>query len=199
MPDTITYYYSHISPWSYLGHERLAEMARRHGVEIDYVPVSTRLIFPKTGGVPLAQRPPARQAYRMAELRRWPKVLGVPLTLEPKYFPADDQPASRLALAAKAAGHSIAGLSLDLMRACWVEDRDIADPETLVAVAGAAGLDGRALLADAGGEQGQLRLEQSCEQALADGCFGVPWYSYRGEPFWGQDRLDLLDRTLSAG
>ncbi len=199
MPKTVHYYYSHISPWSYLAHERLADIAGRHGADVDYVPVSTREIFARTGGVPLAQRPPARRAYRMAELRRWPGILGIPLTLEPRYFPVDDQPASRLALAAKAAGHSIAGLSLALMRACWVEDRDIADADTLAAIADACGFDGKALLADAMGEGGGARLDQACEQALADGCFGVPWFSYRGEPFWGQDRLDLVDRALGAG
>lgn len=194
---TITYYYTHVSPWSYLGHARLGEIAARHGATVDYVPLTLSAIFPRTGGLPLAKRAPERQAYRLVELKRWPQRLGIPLNVEPKHFPTDDRPAARLALTAKARGHDIAELSLALMRACWVEERDIADAATLVAIADACGLDGRGLLEEAGTEAGQQRLDEACERALADGCFGAPWYVVDGEPFWGQDRLDLIEAALA--
>ncbi|MDI5891230.1 2-hydroxychromene-2-carboxylate isomerase [Halomonas rhizosphaerae] len=196
MPTTIRYYYTHVSPWSYLGHARLGEIAARHGARIDYVPITLGAIFPRTGGLPLAKRAPERQAYRMAELRRWPQRLGIALNLEPAHFPTDDRPAARLALTAKAQGHDIAGLSLSLMRACWAEERDIADPGTLREIAAACGLDGAALLEDAESGAGQQRLDEACQAALADGCFGAPWYLLDGEPFWGQDRLELLEEAL---
>ena len=197
MPIVIRYYYTHISPWSYLGHARLGEIAARHGASVDYVPITLGAIFPRTGGLPLAKRAPERQAYRMAELRRWPDRLGLPLNVEPRHFPTDDRPSARLALAAKARGHAIAELSLALMRACWAEERNIADPETLREIAEACGLDGTALLEDADSEAGRQRLDQACQEALADGCFGAPWYSVDGEPFWGQDRLELLEEALA--
>ncbi|MGL6215704.1 2-hydroxychromene-2-carboxylate isomerase [Billgrantia desiderata] len=196
MAHRITYYYSLVSPWSYLGHARLGEIAARHGATVDYVPISLGAIFPRTGGRPLAKRAPARQAYRLAELRRWPQRLGLPLNVEPKHFPTDDRPAARLALATKACGHDIAELSLALMRACWVEERDIADTSTLREIADAAGLDGQALLREAEGPDSQARLDEACRAALVDGCFGAPWYSVDGEPFWGQDRLDLVEVAL---
>jgi len=196
MPTTIRYYYTHVSPWSYLGHARLGEIAARHGASVDYVPITLGAIFPRTGGLPLAKRAPERQAYRMAELSRWPQRLGIPLNREPAHFPTDDRPAARLALAAKARGHDIAELSLALMRACWAEERDIADPATLREVADACGLDGSALLEEAESEAGQRRLEEACRAALDDGCFGAPWYLLDGEPFWGQDRLELLEEAL---
>lgn len=196
MARQITYYYSLVSPWSYLGHARLGEIAARHGATVDYVPISLGAIFPRTGGLPLAKRAPARQAYRLAELRRWPQRLGLPLNVEPKHFPTDDRPAARLALAAKARGHDIAELSYTLMRACWVEERDIAEASTLREIADAAGLDGQALLREAEGPDAQARLDEACRAALVDGCFGAPWYSVDGEPFWGQDRLDLVEALL---
>ncbi|APE30356.1 2-hydroxychromene-2-carboxylate isomerase [Halomonas aestuarii] len=196
MTKTIRYYYTHVSPWSYLGHERLGDIAARHGAVIDYVPVSMGTIFPRTGGLPLAKRAPERQAYRLAELRRWPSRLGIPLNVEPAYFPTDDRPSARLALAAKARGHDIAGLSLAMMRACWVEERDIGDLETLREIADACGLEGRALLDDAQSDAGRQRLEDAGQAALADGCFGAPWYVVDGEPFWGQDRLDLVEAAV---
>lgn len=197
MPTTIRYYYTHISPWSFLGHERLGEIAACHGATIDYVPITLGAIFPKTGGLSLPKRAPERQAYRMAELRRWPQRLGIALNLEPTHFPTDDRPAARLALAAKAQGYDIAGLSLSLMRACWVEERDIAAHGTLRDIAVAYGLDGAALIEDAESEAGQLRLDEACQAALVDGCFGAPWYLLDGEPFWGQDRLELLEEALA--
>lgn len=197
MPTTIRYYYTHVSPWSYLGHARLGEIAARHGASIDYVPITLGAIFPRTGGLPLAKRAPERQAYRMAELRRWPQRLGIPLNPEPAHFPTDDRPAARLALAAKAQGRDIADLSLALMRACWAEERAIADPGTLREIAEACGLDGAALLEEAESEAGQRRLDEACQAALADGCFGAPWYLLDGEPFWGQDRLELLEEALA--
>lgn len=197
MPITIRYYYTHISPWSFLGHARLGEIATCHGANIEYVPITLGAIFPKTGGVSLPNRSPERQAYRMAELRRWAQRLDIALNLEPAHFPTDDCPAARLALAAKAQGHDIAGLSLSLMRACWVEERDIAAHGTLREIAATFGLDGAALIEDAESEAGQLRLGEACQAALADGCFGAPWYLLDGKPFWGQDRLELLEEALT--
>ncbi|MCE8017691.1 2-hydroxychromene-2-carboxylate isomerase [Halomonas sp. MCCC 1A17488] len=198
MPKRISYYFSPVSPWSYLGHARLGEIAARQGATIDYVPVTVSAVFPRTGGLPLPKRAPERQAYRLVELRRWPRLLGIPLNVEPKYFPADDRPAARLALTAKARGHDIAALSLAVLRACWAEERDIADLDTLEAIADACGLDGRALLEESETEPGQQRLDEACEQAIAAGCFGVPWYDVEGEPFWGQDRLELVEKKLTG-
>lgn len=199
MSDVISYYYSHMSPWTFMGHDRLIELAGRHGRTIDFVPISTQLIFPKTGGLPLAKRPPERRAYRNVELKRWSRLLNVPLNLAPRYFPTDDKPAARLAQVAKAHGADVAALSAAIMRACWLEERDIGDLETLRAIARDAGLDADALLEEAQSPGADEMLEAAAERALADGCFGVPWYVYQGEPFWGQDRLDLLEWTLSGG
>ncbi|MCE8021303.1 2-hydroxychromene-2-carboxylate isomerase [Halomonas sp. MCCC 1A11036] len=198
MSQTITYYLSLVSPWTYLGHARLGEIAARHGATIDYVPITVSGIFPRTGGLPLPKRAPERQAYRLVELQRWKQVLSVPLTVQPKYFPTDDRPAARLALTAKARGHDIAGLSLAVLRACWAEERDIADLATLREIADACGLDGQALLDESETQAGQQRLDDACEQAIAAGCFGVPWYEVAGEPFWGQDRLNLVEKKLTG-
>lgn len=198
MPKRITYYFSLVSPWTYLGHARLGEIAAGHGATIDYVPITLSAIFPRTGGLPLPKRAPERQAYRLVELRRWPRLLGVPLNLEPKHFPTDDRPAARLALTAESHGHDIAELSLAVLRACWAEERDVGDLATLREIADNCGLDGQTLLEESETEQGQQRLDTACEQAIAAGCFGSPWYEVEGEPFWGQDRLELVEKKLAG-
>lgn len=198
MSREITYFYSHVSPWSYLGHARLRQIADAAGATILYRPVSVAGIFPKTGGIPLPKRAPERRAYRMLELKRWSKHLGTEMNVEPKHFPTDDRPAMRMALAAQETGADIADLSHAVMRACWVEERDAGDWEILRTIADAQGLDGATLVARARTDEFSAKGEAACDAAVRAGCFGLPWYDLAGEGFWGQDRLDLLETTLAG-
>src|ERR1700676_4645917 len=146
MSKVVDYYYTPASPWTYLGHQRFEAIARRHGAAIHYKPVDYGKIFPLSGGLPLGKRAPQRQAYRLAELQRWRDHLGVPLTVKPKYHPAASGLAAHLIIAAERAGAAPGPLSFALMRACWAEDRNIAEAETLAAVATEQGLDGAKLV-----------------------------------------------------
>jgi len=192
----VDYYFSPASPWTYLGHERFAAIAKRHGAEIAVKPVDYGVIFPQSGGLPLGKRAPQRQAYRLMELGRWKAQLGVPLNAQPKFFPVDGNPAA-LAIVAAAPSGAEAQMRLAgaILRALWAEEKNIADPASLKAAAAAAGLDGDKLLADAPSAKAQY--DALTQEALARGVFGAPTYVYRDELFWGQDRLDFLDRALA--
>src|SRR6185436_5116132 len=96
----VDYYMTPSSPWTYLGHARFAEIAKHHGAQIKVKPVDFGVIFPQSGGLPLPKRAPQRQAYRLMELRRWKEHLGVPLVVQPKYFPVDATAAACLISAA---------------------------------------------------------------------------------------------------
>jgi len=194
----IDYYYSHISPWTFLGHQRLRDIAQKHGVSINYVPISLGKIFPVSGGIPLGKRAPQRQAYRMAELRRWPAFLDMEINIEPAHFPVDSSLSEKIAGLLKKQGNDIADLSLAYMRAVWQEERDISDPDTVVAIADAHGFDGKALMEEALSEAGDAVLEENCQRAIAAEVYGSPTYVLDGEVFWGQDRLELLDHALAA-
>lgn len=193
----IDYYYSPSSPWTYLGAKRFREMARRHGATIVHKPVDLGPVFAATGGLPLAQRPPARRAYRMFELKRWAEHLGIPLVLEPKFFPVSTELAARALIAASGAGHDPSDFSEGIFAACWAEERDIADAATLTAIADAAGLPGAEILAAARDALTAAAYAALTEEALARGVFGAPTFIFRDEPFWGQDRLDFLERALA--
>ncbi|MCC2596554.1 2-hydroxychromene-2-carboxylate isomerase [Pusillimonas sp. MFBS29] len=194
---TIQYYFSPMSPWTYLGHERLMDIARHHGAAIEPKPTNLGKIFPASGGLPLKKRAPQRQAYRLRELERWSRYLTLPLNLHPKFFPVDDTDAALMITATLAKGDVQAALVLSgkLLRAVWVEEKDIADAGTLMQVANEAGLDGAALYSAR--DAGMALYEQYTQEAARLQVFGAPWYVYKGEPFWGQDRLDFLDRALA--
>ena len=132
MAKSIDYYFTPVSPYTYLGHERFVEIAARHGAAIVVKPVDYGRIFPLSGGVPLKQRPPQRQAYRLIELKRWSEYLARPLNLKPKYFPVPAEHAAKWILAAKASGEGDAlRFAGALLRAVWAEERDISDAASL--------------------------------------------------------------------
>ncbi len=197
MTKVIDYYLSLNSPYAYLGSQRLEAMARAHGAKVRVKPVSFATIFPKTGGLPLPKRAPARQAYRMVELNRWRKACDMPLNLQPKHFPAPELDAACAVIAAGETGGKPLELAHAILRAVWAEERDIADRATLEALAMETGHDGPRLMARAADPETRARYEQLTEEALAAGVFGAPTYVLAGELFWGQDRLDFLDRALA--
>jgi 2-hydroxychromene-2-carboxylate isomerase len=194
---TIDYYFSPSSPWSYLGHQRLIDIAAKHQAQIRVLPVDLGKIFPGSGGLPLAQRAPQRQAYRLVELRRWANHLQVPLNLQPKHFPTPGHDAARLIILAEQQQGTAAALGLThaIMHGLWAEDRDIGAAQTLAEMADRCGLPGRQLVAEL--PRGDARYAENTQQAMEAQVFGAPWYTYLGEPFWGQDRLEFLDRALA--
>jgi 2-hydroxychromene-2-carboxylate isomerase len=198
MAITIAYYLSLNSPWTYIGSALFAEIARRHGAHVDVKPAKFGPIFEQTGGLPLPERSPQRRAYRLMELRRWREVRGLPLNVEPKYFPSDDLAAVRLVIAAKLQGKDAHLLSLEFGRAIWEREESLADAAVMAAAAQRAGLDAAALRANGPADAELDALyEQYTQDALKAGVFGAPSYVLpSGEIFWGQDRLELLERAL---
>jgi len=198
MNKLVDYYFTPVSPWTYLGHARFVDIARRHRATIAVKPIDLGRVFPVSGGLPLKQRAPQRQAYRLVELARWSSYLGVPLNLRPAHFPVSAELASKWILAADAQGE---GAALDLAgalgRAVWVEERNIADRDTLFAIAKAQGRDVAALDERANAPDMATRYDLLTQEAIDRGVFGAPTYLCDGQIFWGQDRLDFLDRELA--
>ena len=198
MSVTIDYYLSLNSPWTYMGSALFAEIAKRNGATVNVKPAKFGPIFDKTGGLPLPKRSPERRAYRMMELKRWREVRNIPLVLQPKHSPSDDAAAVRLVIAAKLQGKDAHRLSLELGRALWELDESLAEPAVMATAAKRAGVDHAAIHASAPPDAELDRLyEQYTQEALAAGVFGAPTFVLpSGEIFWGQDRLEMLERAL---
>ena len=196
----VDYYFAPQSPWTYLGHARVAAIARAAGADIRVRPVDLGQVFPVTGGLPLAKRAPQRQAYRLVELRRFSEHLGLPLNLHPRFFPVASDAAARLIIAVDEHDGSDAAMALTgaLLSGVWVGERDIADAATLAELLATCGLPARRL-DDAQAPAVQARYDADSRHAIALGVFGAPSYVVDGEIFWGQDRLDFLERRLARG
>ncbi len=199
MDKVVDYFVFVNSPWTYLGHRRFGDIAQTAGAAIRVRPMDAAKVFPVSGGLPLAQRPKQRQAYRLFELKRWREHLGVPFNIQPKFFPTPTDTAAKMVVAVNDDAASATAFDLlgRILAAVWAEDRNISDEAVLVAIANEAGLDGAAVLARAKTADVQTRYDAHSQEAIDRQVFGAPTYFYRDEPFWGQDRLDFLQRALA--
>lgn len=199
MSRMIDYYFAPQSPWTYLGHARFCALLERTGAEARVLPVDLGGVFPVSGGLPLAKRAPQRQAYRLVELQRFSSWLGLPLHLQPRFFPVSGDVAARLIIAVDRDDGSAAALRLAgaVMSAVWAQQRDIADTAVLAELLAEQGLAAERL-ADADDAAVQARYAAHTQQAIDAGVFGAPSYVLDGEIFWGQDRLDFLERRLQT-
>ena len=196
---TIDYYISLNSPWTYLGSARFAAIAKKHDYTVNVKPAKFAEVFARTGGLPLVKRAPERRAYRLMDLKRWRDHLGIPINIEPKYFPSDEAPGTRLVLAAKLQGKDAHRLATEIGKALWEMEQSIADPAALAAAAERAGIDAEAIR-KAGPSDAELDGMHNglTAEAVKRGVFGAPSYVLpSGEIFWGQDRLEFLDRALA--
>ena len=202
MSRVIEYYYALASPWSYLGNEFLREIADRHDAKIDPIIIDYDHMFAASGTIPLPQRPALRKAYRLVELKRWSERRGVALNAQPAHYQGeveepDELLGALMVTAAKAAGADSLCLGHAIARALWAEERYPFTPEALVNIATAEGMDGTTLLRAAESEETRQLYQQQTERSIARGVFGMPFYIYDDEPFWGQDRLELLEAALA--
>ena len=201
-PIDLQCFYSLSSPWAYFMGPRLQDIVRRHRPELVLKPYDFQEIVPRTGGVPLRTRPEPRKRYHETELDRWRQYLGMPLALQPRHYPqaVTDPDWNKypgwMVIAAQSAGLDAMLLSHALLRALWAEDRDTANPDVRKAVADENGFDGVHLLTQERSAPVQALYRQFTAEAEKLGVFGAPTFVLDGELFWGQDRLDFVDRRL---
>jgi 2-hydroxychromene-2-carboxylate isomerase len=200
----VSCFYSLSSPWAYFAGPRLYEIIRRHQARLVLKPFDFQEIVPRTGGIPLRTRPEPRRTYHALELDRWRKHLDMPLNLVPKHYPQDGNPAGWnkppgwMVIAAQERGLDAQRLSHALLRALWAEERDTADPAVRIAVANENQLPGKDLQKEELSPKVQDLYRCYSEEAERAGVFGAPTFVLNGERFWGQDRLEFLDRALGA-
>jgi 2-hydroxychromene-2-carboxylate isomerase len=200
MAKHVDYYVSLNSPWTYLGSKRFEAMARKYGADVTIWPVDFGSVFAVSGGLPLPKRAPQRQAYRMMELKRWRDQVGVKLNLEPKFFPSNEVPAAKCVIALREQGRMADAIKLAhaVLYALWAEEKNPGDPATLQAIITACGLDAAEVVKAGEAPEMAAKREAYTRHAIDHGVFGAPSFVIDGEIFWGQDRLEFVDRKLAG-
>ena len=199
MSHSVDYYFAPQSPWAYLGHQRFHQILTKAGASVRVMPIDLGgKVFPISGGLPLGQRAPQRQAYRLTELARFSKWLGAPLHLKPTYFPVGGDDAAKLIIAVDMAAGPQAAMAISgaILSAVWAQQRNIADEKTLAELLKEQNLPA-SCLEQAYSQAAQERYEYYTQMAIDAGVFGAPSYVVEGEIFWGQDRLDFVERALA--
>ncbi|WP_224813930.1 2-hydroxychromene-2-carboxylate isomerase [Hasllibacter sp. MH4015] len=194
----IDYYFATVSPYTYLAGTRMEAVAEKHGATITYKPLDVMALFGRTGGTKPAERHESRKALRLQEMRRWSKVLDMPMNLQPAHWPTNPAPSSYALIAAqKAGGGDLGKLVHAITRRCWADEENIAEDDVIRAALQEAGFDPS--LADSGMLAGAEEYARNLEDAVSAGAFGAPFYVVDGtEHFWGQDRIDHLDLHLAG-
>ena len=201
MSVQVDYYVSLNSPWTHLGAARLMGATARHGATVRVHPIDVGSVFSASGGLPLPKRSPQRQAYRLQELARWRDVLAIPIHLKPKHFPADETNAAHCVLAVREliGDRPAVALAHRVLKALWEEEADTGHRDTIGRLIGEVGLDGPSILEHADDARWAVLRSEGSRAAIDRGVFGVPTYAVGEDIFWGQDRLDFLERRLGAG
>ncbi|MCB1509213.1 MAG: 2-hydroxychromene-2-carboxylate isomerase [Hyphomicrobiaceae bacterium] len=199
MTVTVDCFYTAISPYAYLGHQAFVEMAARNGVSVRFKPVRLFGVFEQTGGVPLPKRHPARLAYRWIELQRWREARGLPLNLKPAFWPADCSLADRAAILVAESGADAAAYVGKTLSIVWAEDKNIADEAVVAEALRETGHDAEAILEAVKAGKADAAYDAHTQEGADLGIIGSPCYVLNGEPFWGQDRIELLESAIRSG
>ncbi|MFL5283582.1 MAG: 2-hydroxychromene-2-carboxylate isomerase [Rhodopila sp.] len=197
----IDYYVSLNSPWTHLGAARIEAMAMAHGATMRVYPADFGAIFAGSGGLPLPQRSPQRQAYRLQELARWRDHLCIPITIQPKHFPSSEALTASCVIGVRETIGDWPAIKLAhrILKAVWQEEKNPADPATLSHLIADVGLTPDEVL-KLGGDPRWADMRLSDTQAALDrNVFGAPSYVIGGDIFWGQDRLEFVERRLARG
>jgi 2-hydroxychromene-2-carboxylate isomerase len=194
----VDYYLTLASPYAYMGHVRLVSLTKKLNTKVMIKPVNMGEVLSKTGGLPVGKRSPARQAYRFQELERWREYLNIPLNLKPKFFPVNDTQAAGVVIAAELEGENGVDLAGAYLHAVWAEEKNIADPSVIVAIADELGFNGKQLLNQSSSAKVLKTFEKNTQDALVVGVFGAPTYVVGEQIFWGQDRLEFLRDILKS-
>jgi len=194
----IDFYFSFISLYTYIGYEAFQALVQKYDLEVTYKPIDLHAIFTAGGGLPVSKRPPQRQAYRFVEMQRWAIARNIPLVLKPKHHPSNPELGHRMLLAAIANKQDIKDFVGNALKVLWVDDLNIEDHEVMIAVADKSGLNGRLLYEQSNDVNIKNQIDSLTQEGVERQIFGTPFFFYKNEPFWGQDRLEMLEELIAS-
>ena len=198
MAEPIDFYFDYSSPYGYLAAMKIDDLAARHGRAVNWKPILLGAAFKVTGAQPLTSLP-LKGHYAKRDIVRSARFHGIPIKYPSKFPIASQAPARAFYWVSDRDPALARRLAKALYRAYFVEDRDISSPEVTADVAATLGLKRDEVLAALNDPAVKDRLKQEVDAAIKLGVFGSPYIVIDGEPFWGADRLDQVERWLADG
>ena len=196
MTNTLDYYFATPSPWAYLATPRVIKLKNKYDLKINWKPSDLMAIFAVHGVAAVKDRPQPVQLNRLTELKRWSKFLNIPLTLQPKFFPVDPSLSHRTIILAQKNNISVENLIFSFQRAVWADEKDISDENTIIEICKSNNFDSSSIIEDANSADIINEYKNNTEEALSKNVWGSPTFIYNNELFWGQDRIDFLERAI---
>ena len=196
MTKTLDYYFATPSPWSYLATPRIIELEKKYELKINWKPCNIMEIFAKNGTAAVKDRPQPVQLNRLTELKRWSEYLAMPLTIKPKFFPVDPTLSQKIIIAVQNNNINPSDITFSFMKAVWAEEKDISNEETIKEICKESNLDFSSIIEQAKSDEVNNQYIKNKEEAIQNNVWGAPTFIYNNELFWGQDRIEFLERAI---
>jgi len=198
MKDSIKFYFVCVSPWSYLALNELKTISLRHNCNVIFKPIDVVQLWKQTGaGKALNDRPKILLSYRLFELERWKLWRDLEFNSQPKYHPVSYNLSSSVIVSGIELGINPFEITKALMRGCWVDEKNISDHNDVSSIIQSLDLDTKTIMDNATSENVKEVISQNTQEAFSDGIWSVPSFAVNNEPFFGQDRLEMIDWHLS--
>lgn len=196
MTNTLDYYFATPSPWAYLATPRVIELQKKYDLKINWKPSDLMEIFAIHGVANVKDRPQPVQLNRLTELKRWSKFLGTPLIIQPKFFPVDPTLSHRTIILAQKNNINVENLIFSFQKAVWADEKNISDENIIIEICKTNNFNSNSIIEDANSEEIINEYKSNTQEALSKNVWGSPTFIYNNELFWGQDRIDFLERAI---
>ncbi len=196
MNNMLDYYFATPSPWAYLATPRIIELEKKYNLEINWKPADLMEIFSIHGVANVKDRPQPVQLNRLTELGRWSKFLNMPLTIQPKYFPVDPTLSHKVIILAQKNNIDVKNLIFSFQKAVWTDEKDISNENVILEICKTNKFESSSIITDANSEEIQNEYKNNTKDALSQNVWGSPTFVYNNELFWGQDRIEFLERAI---
>jgi 2-hydroxychromene-2-carboxylate isomerase len=200
MSANIDFYFDFISPFGYLASLRVDELAQKYGRECRWHSMLLGISVLKVMGLPPLTQIPLKGDYLGIDLKRYLRRHKLTLARSREVAPSNPIPAGRafhwIDQRDPTLAKSVAKAILD---AYWQQAADIGSADAVIAIAERVGGDAAGLSAGfASGEADRL-LRAAVDRSLAQGVFGSPFFVIDGEPFFGLEKMELVEEWLASG
>lgn len=198
MTQPIDFYFDFSSPYGYFAASKIDEIAARHARTVTWRPILLGAVFKVTGQQPLPTIP-LKGDYAKRDLDRSARLFGLPFKL-PTKFPISTTAPSRAFYAVTERDAALGKrLAYALYQAYFAHDRDISAPDVTIDVAAKLGIEKDWIAQALNDTAVKDRLRREVDAAVGLGVFGSPYIVIDGEPFWGSDRLEQVEKWLATG